>query len=218
MANFKTHTNFGLIIGVIVFIIFFTFIGNYNILLIAFLATILGSFLPDIDVDSGKSFRLIFTTLGILLAILSLLFIKENNVKIIKYYFAIPILTFVFVRYFVGYIFKKFTHHRGIWHSIPALLISSLITLQIANLFHIKILEQAIISFSIGLGYLSHLVLDEIYSVVDSNGIRFRPKKSLGTALKLKTNSRFINIVTYLILAILTLISLPLLEQILDKL
>jgi hypothetical protein len=49
-------------------------------------------------------------------------------------------------------------------------------------------------------GFMSHLVLDEIYSEVDGNGVHIIPKRSFGTAVKFFSDSHKVNFLTYLIL------------------
>ena len=53
------------------------------------------------------------------------------------------------------------------------------------------------------LGFLSHLVLDEIYSIEWRHG-RLRLKSSFGTALKLLGHSRWANVSAFAKLALLT--------------
>jgi hypothetical protein len=53
------------------------------------------------------------------------------------------------------------------------------------------------------LGFLSHLVLDEIYSV-NAEGLRIRFNKAAGSALKLASHSMSATLLTWLILTGLT--------------
>ena len=78
----------------------------------------------------------------------------------------------------------KITVHRGMFHSIPAAVLSSLITLSILNIYIDSVDLKLLFSISVGIGYLCHLVLDELNSAVNLGGMPFVPNKSLGSALK----------------------------------
>ena len=60
-----------------------------------------------------------------------------------------------------------------------------------------------ILSISIGIGYLSHLILDEMNSLVNLEGVPFIPKKSLGSALKLFSSQWEITLIVYIAVIIL---------------
>ena len=77
-------------------------------------------------------------------------------------------------------LFKRATVHRGIFHSIPAILIYAL-ALHLAT-FRYPAEERLLVLAAAFAGALSHLILDEIYAV-DLGGARL--KKSFGTALSL---------------------------------
>ena len=53
------------------------------------------------------------------------------------------------------------------------------------------------LSLGVGLGYLCHLILDELNSVVNLGGIPFIPNKSIGTALKLYSKNWKTSLVVY---------------------
>ena len=86
----------------------------------------------------------------------------------------------LFIRFGVGSWIKKITVHRGMIHSIPmAILAGQLTFFAVTGTIEERLLKAA----SLTLGFLSHLILDEIYSI-DSTGAKLRLKKSFGTALK----------------------------------
>jgi len=91
--------------------------------------------------------------------------------------------TLVFVRYGLQTVFHKMAVHRGIWHSITAAISCSVLT---AILFkHLLGRPDGVGWLAAGfmfVGYLTHLTLDEIYSV---DVMDTRLKASFGTALKL---------------------------------
>jgi hypothetical protein len=54
------------------------------------------------------------------------------------------------------------------------------------------------------MGFLSHLVLDELFAFVDSSGMRWRPKRTVGSALKLGTRQApWATLLTYGVLGVL---------------
>ena len=91
--------------------------------------------------------------------------------------------TLLFVLFGLQKVFHKYSVHRGIWHSITAALVCSFAT----AIFFYYVLGRpdGVAWLAAGfmfIGYLTHLTLDEIYSV-DVLGAYI--KKSFGTALKL---------------------------------
>ena len=113
------------------------------------------------------------------------------------------ILCGLFIYFIVGGVFKKITNHRGIFHSIPAAILSGLIALSLFNLFIVDLELKIILSLAIGIGYLCHLVLDEMNSIVNLEGTPFVPNKALGSALKLYSKNWIPTIVVYILIAFL---------------
>lgn len=104
---------------------------------------------------------------------------------------------YLFVRFGVTKMIRKYTVHRGMFHSIPAGLIFAGLTFLICggqdiNMRYFK--AGAVLA-----GFMSHLVLDEIYSIEWS---RCRIKKSFGTALKFWGDDAWANFSTYAKLAV----------------
>jgi membrane-bound metal-dependent hydrolase YbcI (DUF457 family) len=125
----------------------------------------------------------------------------------------IPPATAFGIRYGVGELFQRFTRHRGIFHSLSAALIATLLVPVLLQMFLLPYRDVVALSLSVGSGYLSHLVLDEIYSTINFEGKRFRPRKSLDTALALASSSKSVTLVTYLIVIGLILYNWPLWQQ-----
>ena len=98
------------------------------------------------------------------------------------------------IRFGVTRLIKKFAIHRGMFHSLPAALIAGQITYlafgaenQLCRYF----MASAVV-----IGFLTHLVLDEIWSVrLGMFGPKF--KKSFGTALKFIGPDIWPNLTTY---------------------
>ncbi len=90
--------------------------------------------------------------------------------------------TLLLVRYGGKTLFHHFSYHRGIWHSVLAMAFSAFMTAAVFKYLlgrHEGVAWLAAAFMSAG--FLTHLVLDEIYSV-DVADVRL--KQSFGTALK----------------------------------
>ena len=97
-------------------------------------------------------------------------------------------------------IFKRLTVHRGIFHSIPTTVIyASLVYLIFYQDQHFPLRARLLISLSAFAGILSHLILDEIYSI-DLTGKKPRIKRSFGTAFSFwKKDTPIISTMAYLL-------------------
>ncbi len=110
---------------------------------------------------------------------------------------------FGFVYFILQRVFRKLTRHRGIFHSILALSISVLSLNYLLLLLKFPTTVSLLLSLSLGIGYLGHLILDEVNSVVNLSGIPFIPNKSMGSALKIVSKSSRVNMIAFMILGIL---------------
>ncbi len=195
MASFSTHINVaGFVSGV----------GAVSLSLspkesiLYFFAGMIGGILPDIDHDNSK----ITKTIQYFFSNLIAFFLTYPYIG--KY----PILNVVliwFISYLIGnfifYNIKQFTKHRGIIHSIPFAFISWFFTTSfLYYYFNVSLKISYLTGFFIFLGYISHLILDEIFSV-DLLGNRI--KKSFGSALKFVSQNKAVTILTYLFLFII---------------
>lgn len=110
-------------------------------------------------------------------------------------------LIYVFIRFGFGWFLRHYTVHRGMFHSIPAAVIFAELTYLICDCEDMSMrLFKAVAVF---IGFMSHLVLDEFYSLYWYRG-RLRKKKSFGTALKLWGPKLWGNFSTFGKLALLT--------------
>lgn len=229
MANFKTHVTVGSVVGIAIATVSYTLDWTKHVYVssLVFFTAILGSFLPDVDSDSGLPVRILFWFYGLVAGALAFYYTYEKNWHF-YYIIAAPIIVFMVFVFILAPLFRKYTKHRGIFHSIPAFLISFFASLLIADLFRrLTYMEKVTIALSVSLGYLSHLVLDEIYateflfkksrrrksrrrkkfSIRKLFTRRFYIKKSFGTALDLGLESKRQAFFTYLILAVLIIMS-----------
>jgi membrane-bound metal-dependent hydrolase YbcI (DUF457 family) len=107
---------------------------------------------------------------------------------------------YLVIRFGAAALLRLYTVHRGMFHSLPAALVFGEVAFLLASGddVRLRIYKAAAVS----IGYLSHLVLDEIYSFDWSHGWP-RLKSSFGTALKLFGQGTWSNVSAYAKLAIL---------------
>jgi hypothetical protein len=112
------------------------------------------------------------------------------------------------IRFGLARFLARYTVHRGMFHSIPAALIFAGLAFLFTGCSDLTLRYYK--AGAVLLGYLSHLTLDEIFSV-DLSGGRFRLKRSFGTALKWWGRSLSANVSTYakLILVAAAILSEP---------
>ncbi|NRB38548.1 MAG: metal-dependent hydrolase [Pseudomonadales bacterium] len=139
-----------------------------------------GSILPDIDSDSSTVTKMLFTGFaGIAAVLFTLLF--HGYFDLIELWAAM-LLVFLTVRFVIRAFVHRLTVHRGVFHSLLATVTLGLATIVITNVAYPDHVLMAFLSgVSITLGYLSHLLLDECYSV-DLEGLSI--KRSFGSAIK----------------------------------
>ena len=178
MADFKAHTSVGTLWGLLLGIVsvisdFCSLIGGIVILFLA--AT--SSAAPDIDSDTGRPRELVLSFLGIAIPIVLLFNISDSTSS--ENILAATLISFFLVRYILGYLLAKFTVHRGLWHSIPAAVLCSEITYLL--FFDLPVKVRLLYALAVLGGFISHLLLDEMYSV---KVLALDTKRSFGTALK----------------------------------
>ncbi|WP_050750280.1 metal-dependent hydrolase [Allochromatium vinosum] len=181
MANFQTHLNVGILVSAAAALSLH--MGG----LVArsetpalFVLGVAGSLLPDIDSDRSKPIGLLFNVLGASLAFAVTLPLTARLLPLELV--ALWIGVFLGVRYGLLKLFTRFTVHRGVWHSWLAIAAVSLAATNLAYWLWEHSPEGAwIAGLMVGIGYLTHLTLDEFSSVDLFNS---RIKRSFGTALK----------------------------------
>jgi len=146
---------------------------------------IIAGVLPDIDSDHSVPARLVFGLLSFAVAA-ALVFSCQGKMNV----YALLLLGgagALFMRHIILYIFTRITVHRGLFHSLPAALLSGLLAALLGvRLFHWTAHFAWLAAAFVSGGYLFHLLLDEIYSV-DLMGGTF--KQSFGSALTLFSTS-----------------------------
>ena len=181
MANFSTHLGVGAVAsGLAASVSLAAGAVPPGELATLLAAGIVGSILPDIDLNSSHPSRMLFGALGILFAFIALF--QYYHAYSVAELWAIWLGVYAVVRLGFWRFFHRHAVHRGIFHSVLAGLAFMALTAII--LTHLLGRDPAIGwlgGLFVFFGYLIHLTLDEIYSV-DFEGTRI--KRSFGTALK----------------------------------
>src|SRR5581483_2030407 len=182
MANFTTHIGVGTIVsGALATVtVAADLVAPENIVAVT-LAGVLGSVLPDIDLKDSRPARAMFAGLAVFFSF-AVLFSLERKYSIAEM-LILWIGTLLFVRYVAKEIFARFSYHRGIWHSLLAMAFCAFVTAFVYS----RVLQRDegvawLAAGFLSVGFLTHLILDEIYSV---DVMDTRIKASFGTALKL---------------------------------
>ena len=197
MANFQTHITTSTLLGI--------GYGGAGILygvptescLIAGGLCSVAGMLPDLDSDSGIPIR---ETMAFVAAVVPMLLIDrfvhlglEPESMVLA-----GGSIYVLIRFGLSALIKRFTVHRGMFHSIPAALIFAGLGFLICGCtdIHLRYFKAG----AVLVGFMSHLLLDELYSIEWYRG-RMRLKKSFGTAVKFWGSSTWANLSTYIKLA-----------------
>jgi membrane-bound metal-dependent hydrolase YbcI (DUF457 family) len=202
MADFRTHISFSTILG-----FGYGAAGHWYFglppdtsMLGACLCSVAGM-LPDLDSASGRPIR---ESLAFGAAVVPMLLIdrfQQLSVPPATMVLA-GALVYLLIRFGLGWFLKNYTVHRGMFHSIPALAIVAIVGYLITGCAALDV--RYFHAGALALGYLSHLVLDEIYSV-DLRHVRI--KSSFGTALKFWGPSLWGNFSVYAKLALLSVVA-----------
>ncbi|WP_340121898.1 metal-dependent hydrolase [Methylobacter svalbardensis] len=182
MANFNTHlfVASAASIGAALIVANVHLITNADIPWLVFLGT-LGGLLPDIDANNSRPVKLLFNVLSLMGVAAALHTLKSGYAPYLLVLIAAG--TYLFIRYGLFALFNGLTVHRGVFHSVLAALFFGLLMTCISyRLLHWDVLHAWLNGIFIALGFIVHLLLDELYSTNLSN---LRMKKSFGTALKL---------------------------------
>jgi hypothetical protein len=182
MANFPTHIAVGTIVsGALATVtVAADMVAPENVIAVT-VAGVLGSVLPDIDLEDSRPSRAMFSGLAIFFSF-AVLFGLEQKYSIAEM-LILWLGTYLLVRYAAKEVFFRFSYHRGVWHSLLAMLFCAFVTAWVFSRLLGRHDSVAWLGAAfMAAGYLTHLVLDEIYSV---DVMDTRIKASFGTALKL---------------------------------
>ena len=136
--------------------------------------------LPDLDSDRGRPIRELTALLGATVP-----FVAVRRLAAVGHSFdsvvGLGILIYVAVRYGGAWCLRRFTVHRGMFHSLPAMVIAGALAFLAYQSPHPGV--RLLMGTGVMVGFASHLALDEWHSV-SWRGFAPRLKKSAGTAVK----------------------------------
>lgn len=183
MAGFKMHVTVSSVCGAVTGVATVKLLGHpIETGFLVGCLTAAGGMLPDLDSDSGVPVR---EMSGLAAAVVPLLLYNRIRAAGLTHegVLAALVLAYLVIRYGAANLLKHVSVHRGMFHSVPAMFIAGLL---VYLGYHCSDAEQStryVLAVGVMIGFLSHLVLDEIYSV-DFNGLRVSLKSSAGSAVK----------------------------------
>lgn len=193
MADFRTHIGWSTVVG-----IGYGVYGHWQgapletCVLAGGLCSVAGM-LPDLDSDSGRPAREMFPFVAALVP--GLMNDRFKQWELSNTWIAVATGgIYLGIRFGVGALFKRFTVHRGMWHSVPACLIAGLLTFLACS--QQELMLRIYLAVAVMLGFTVHLGLDELWSVSLST-TKIGLKSSWGTALKFFDDKLGPNLVTY---------------------
>lgn len=204
MAGFKTHITVSTLFGVGYGAGAYAMFGmpGPSCILAAGLCGVSGM-LPDVDSDPGRPLR---ESLAFGAAV-----VATTAVERFRQFGLAPEMlilgaaaVYLLVRFGLGWFLQHYTVHRGMFHSLPAAVVFGEVAFL---LFTGEVRLRCYLAGAVVIGYVSHLILDELYSVHYVRG-RMAFKKSFGTALKIIGPKLWPNVSVYAKLAILTFLAL----------
>lgn len=183
MADFKTHLIGGAVAGAA------AAGGAMALGLIAWplapllgLVGLIGGLAPDVDSDHGRPIGILFRLAALTVPLVVVYRVPALSEPVWVAPLAVVCLALA-VRYPVCWVFQRFTVHRGIFHSLPAAVCFAGLICLFAARHEARPRLQLAMGLAAVAGYLTHLLLDELWSV-DFNGKRLKVKRSFGTAMR----------------------------------
>lgn len=203
MAGFKTHITFSTILGIgYGSTAYFLYDAPIPSCVLAGGLCSVSGMLPDLDSGPGVPLH---ESMAFAAAVVPVMLLHRFQQLGLSHEMIIIIeaALYLLIRFGGTELLKHFTVHRGMFHSLPAAAIFG----EIAYLLssgdtNIRLYKAG----AVVLGYMSHLFLDEVWSIEWKHGLHF--KSSFGTALKFFGHGWWPNISAYGKLVILTLIIL----------
>jgi membrane-bound metal-dependent hydrolase YbcI (DUF457 family) len=205
MAGFKTHITTSTVLGIGYGAGAY---GFYHLpvstcILAGGLCSVSGM-LPDIDSDSGRPLR---ESMAFGAAVVPMMMVDRFHAMGMDLEMIILVggAIYLMIRFGLAAVLKHYTVHRGMFHSLPAALIAAEVAFLAFGKERIDL--RYFVAGGVLLGFMSHLILDEIWSIDFQRG-RFRLKSSFGTAIKFWGEGVGPNLLTYALVIGLTFFSI----------
>ena len=201
MANFKTHITASTVVGIGYGAAGY-FVGDLPLptcVLAGGLCSVSGM-MPDMDSGPGVPLR---ESMAFAAAVVPMMLLDRFRALGLSHESMILAagLVYLLIRVGMAELLRRWTTHRGMFHSLPAALIAGQVAFLLASGdVPLRIYKAA----AVVLGFIIHLALDEIYAIEWYRG-RLRTKKSFGTAMKPYLRRKvWPNAVAFLMLGLLT--------------
>jgi hypothetical protein len=200
VAGFKAHITGSSAVGVLYgyWGVFHQGMSIESGLLATGLCSVAGM-LPDLDSDSGIPLRETSMFASATVPMLMIERFRDLNLSYETMALAAMVI-YITIRFVVVEVFRRYTVHRGMWHSIPAAASCGMVAYLVMPCPSESV--RVYKSLAVVVGFMVHLTMDEIWSIDFRHG-RLRLKKSFGTALKFWDDDAWANITVYLKLFIL---------------
>ncbi len=206
LANFNTHFATSTLLGAAYGAT--GYLGYETPLTTALLAgglVSIGGVLPDVDSDNAIVLR---ESLSLAAAITPMMMLDNfrewgwsNELITLA-----SVASYIAIRFGFGVMLKRYTVHRGMWHSVPAAITAGMVVFMMCSCGEPKL--RVFKATAMTLGYTWHLLLDEFYSVEWTVRRGIRLKRSSGTAFKFLSKNWWSNVSVYGKLAVMTLLIL----------
>jgi membrane-bound metal-dependent hydrolase YbcI (DUF457 family) len=200
LGNYRQHITFASVLGIVYAWGAFALAGVHWVYgSVAALLSTLSGLLPDLDSASGVELKGFTGILGVLVALA--VWAKLADVRpqpAFEFQLWAVVSAFVLVRHGIRRVLSRMSIHRGISHSLPTCAVWGALAY-----LHYPASDQSlriVMGIAVVIGFLSHLLLDEICSV-DLRGVRVN--KAFGTAIKLWAPSPWSTLAMYTILSYL---------------
>ena len=205
LPGFKTHITVSTVCGMTYGVVGYDVGVPLEDCVLAGTLCSVGGILPDLDSDSGKPVKEIFGFLAAVVPMMAVDRLAGQYQVSQEHLVLIGIGAYVAVRFGLAKLFSSMTVHRGMWHSLPAAAIAGLGTFLLCQC---KELDLRIFrAGSVVVGFVSHLLMDELWSIKFRQGIPHF-KKSFGTALKLWSSKYTLStLTTYAVLSGLIIVA-----------
>lgn len=196
MADFKTHITVSTIAGALLGAGGYQSGMPWESCLIAGGLCAVSGMLPDLDSDSGIPLR---EAVAFAAAFVPMLMLDRLERVGLSHEMMLVVtgVIYFFLRFGIAELFRRYTVHRGMWHSIPAAFIAALFVFLVSASENIN--PRLLKTVAVFVGFMSHILLDELWSVEFRRG-KYVFKHSFGTALKFLGEARIANVMTYLLL------------------
>ncbi len=155
--------------------------------------------LPDLDSGPGTPLRESVAFAAALVPLLMIHRFQQWGLPL-EAMILVGVAIYLTVRFGMTWLLENHARHRGMFHSLPAAAIAGQVTFLAFS--SEEPLHRYFVASAVLLGFLTHLVLDEIWAV--RLGL-FGPKvkKSFGTAMKAAGTELWPNLISYAIVIVL---------------